>query len=455
MSFQSIDPSTGHSFGHFESLDRAALDAAIERAHAAFLHQRATPIDVRCETLLNVAERLDHERDALARLATREMGKTLASARAEVEKCAWVCRHYAEHAEAQLADEPIDTDAQTSTVRNLPLGVVLAIMPWNFPYWQIIRFAAPAIAAGNTTLVKPAPSVPQCGRAVERVFREAGFGEGVLQTILVETDDVEHVLDDPRVRAVTLTGSERAGREVASRAARRIKPSVLELGGSDPFLVMPSADLGAALDAAVFGRTQNNGQSCIAAKRFVVHEDIADAFVEGLAERFEALVVGDPSKDATDVGPLATEAIRDRLVEQVRASVDAGARVVTGCEPIDGKGWFYRPGILDDVPEGCPARKDEIFGPVATVLRARDLDHAIALANETRFGLGSAIFTADTHESERAIRELDAGATFVNGFVKSDPRVPFGGTKSSGYGRELGRDGLLSFVNRKTVWIEH
>ena len=454
MSFQTTDPTTGKTEKTFDGFDGAAIRAAIRRAHDTYSDFRNTPVTVRAETLRNVAERLDARRDELAALATKEMGKTIGEARAEVEKCAWVCRYYAEHAEEQLREEPIDTDAKATFLRNLPLGVVLAIMPWNFPYWQILRFAAPALAAGNTALVKPAPSTPQCGLAVAELFAEAGFDEGCLQTILVEPEQVESILDDPRVRAVTLTGSERAGSDVAAKAAARIKPSVLELGGSDPFVVMPSADLERALDAAVTSRMINNGQSCIAAKRFVVHEDVADAFTDGLVARVEALKLGDPSDENTDVGPIATAELRDRLADQVARSVEAGARVLTGCEIVRGDGFFYRPGVLTEVPEDCPARTEELFGPVAVVHRARDLVHAIALANETRYGLGAAIFTNDDAERERAIRDLDAGCTFVNAFVKSDPRVPFGGTKASGYGRELARDGLLSFVNRKTVWIE-
>ncbi len=454
MPFHTTDPTTGRTEKTFDVLDRDGIDAAITRAHDAFTGFRNTPIGGRAAGLRKVAEQLEARRDELARLATKEMGKPIAEAGGEVDKCAWVCRYYAEHAEEQFADEGVDTDAKASFVRHLPLGVVLAIMPWNFPYWQILRFAAPALAAGNTALVKPAPSTPQCGLAVTELFADAGFPEGCLQTILVETEHVESILDDPRVRAVTLTGSEAAGSAVAEQAAKRIKPSVLELGGSDPFLVMPSADLDAALEAAVTSRMINNGQSCIAAKRFVVHEDVADAFTEGLVERVEALKLGDPSEEDTDVGPIATAALRERLADQVDRSVGAGARVLTGCEVIEGEGFFYRPGVLTDVPVDCPARTEELFGPVAVVHRARDLVHAIALANETRYGLGAAIFSQDGAECERAIRDLDAGCTFVNAFVKSDPRLPFGGTKASGYGRELARDGLLSFVNRKTVWVE-
>ncbi len=454
MPFHTTDPTTGRTEQTFDVLDREGVDAAISRAHDAFAGFRNTPVTVRAETLRNVAEQLEGRRDELARLAMKEMGKPIAEAGGEVDKCAWVCRYYAEHAEEQLAAESVETEAKASYVRHLPLGVVLAIMPWNFPYWQILRFAAPALAAGNTALVKPAPSTPRCGLAVAEMFADAGFPEGCLQTILVEPEQVPSILDDPRVRAVTLTGSEAAGSAVAEQAAKRIKPSVLELGGSDPFVVMPSADLDRALDAAVTSRMINNGQSCIAAKRFVVHEDVADAFTEGLVERVEALQLGDPSDEDTDIGPIATAALRDRLADQVDRSIEAGARALTGCEIVEGEGFFYRPGVLTDVPEDCPARTEELFGPVAVVHRARDLVHAIALANETRYGLGATIFTQDDTEAERAIRDLDAGCTFVNAFVKSDPRLPFGGTKASGYGRELARDGLLSFVNRKTVWVE-
>ena len=453
MAIESINPSTGALIERFEPFDDPTIESALQRVSAAARRQRSTSIGERATNLLAVAALLEDEQEHWARLATEEMGKTLASARAEVAKCAWVCRYYAEHAEAFLADEPVASEAARSFVRHRPLGSLLAVMPWNFPFWQVFRFAAPALVAGNTALLKHASNVPRTALAIETIFRRGGFNPDCFITLLVGPEAVERLVRDDRVRGVTLTGSERAGRAVGGLAGRSIKPSVLELGGSDPFIVMPSADLDAAVAAAVTGRTINNGQSCIAAKRFVVHEAIYDAFAERFGDAVAALRVGDPLEHETEIGPLATAAIRGELDDQVRLSLERGAQRRVGAEPMTGPGFFYRPGVLERVPIDAPAYGEELFGPVAALFRVRDLDEAIALANATRFGLGSAIFTRDPAEIERAADEIEAGATFVNGIVASDPRLPFGGVKASGYGRELARDGLIEFVNRKTISI--
>ncbi|UCF67337.1 MAG: NAD-dependent succinate-semialdehyde dehydrogenase [Acidobacteriota bacterium] len=453
MPIQSVNPATGELIERFEELDDRALERALDRSVSAFEAQRATSFTDRASKMNAAARILEDERIAWARIATEEMGKTLKSAVAEIEKCAWVCRYYAENAERFLADEPIETAASRSFVRHLPLGPVLAVMPWNFPYWQVFRFAAPALMAGNTGLLKHASNVPRSALAIEDIFARAGFGEGCFTTLLIGSRRVERVLQEDRVRAVTLTGSEGAGRAVGRGAGDQIKHSVLELGGSDPFIVMPSADLDSAVEAAVMARTINNGQSCIAAKRFIVHERIYEAFTERFVTAFESLKVGDPMEESTDIGPLATEQIRDELDQQIHRTIDKGARRLTGAEPLAGPGYFYRPGILAEIPEDTPAFSEEVFGPVALLFRVRDLTDAIRIGNATRFGLGSAIWTTDEGEIERAFNELDAGATFVNTIVASDPRLPFGGVKKSGYGRELSRDGIREFVNRKTIVV--
>lgn len=453
MSIESLNPATGEVIERFDELDDQGLEQALERSVRAFHRHRDRGFGERARRMQAAARILEDEKESWARIATEEMGKTLASAVAEIEKCAWVCRFYADHAEGFLADEPIETGAARSFVRHLPLGPVLAVMPWNFPYWQVFRFAAPALMAGNTGLLKHASNVPRTALAIEEIFRRAGFEDGCFTTLLIGSGRVEKLLRDDRVRAATLTGSEAAGRAVGATAGDQIKHSVLELGGSDPFIVMPSANLDEAVEAAVIGRIINNGQSCIAAKRFIVHERIYDAFAERFVARFEALKVGDPMQESTDVGPLASAQIREDLDAQVQASVEHGAKRLTGAEVIDGPGCFYRPGILEEIPEDAPVRSEEVFGPVATLFAARDLDHAIEIGNATRFGLGSAIWTTDESEIERAIDRLDAGATFVNAIVASDPRLPFGGVKKSGYGRELSRDGIREFVNRKTISV--
>jgi len=453
VTIRSVNPTTGEVIESFEELPAEGVEEALDRAVAAFARQKMTSLEQRSHWLVAAADLLDAEKQAWARLATEEMGKTLDSAVAEVEKCAWVCRYYAEHAASILADEPVQTEAKQSYVRHLPIGPILAVMPWNFPYWQVFRFAAPAIMAGNVALLKHASNVPRTALAIEEILSRAGVPEGCFTTLLIGSSRVADVLGDERIRGATLTGSETAGRAVGAEAGGRIKPSVLELGGSDPFLVMPSADLDAAVEAAVTGRTINNGQSCIAAKRFLVHEGIYDTFAARFVSAFENLKVGDPLESDTDIGPLATAQIREEIDTQVRESLEAGARRLTGAEIMDGPGFFYRPGVLADIPERAPVYAEEVFGPVALLFRVRDLDEAIDLGNATPFGLGSAIFTRDEAEVERAIDGLEAGATFVNSIVASDPRLPFGGVKRSGYGRELARDGMLEFVNRKTISV--
>jgi succinate-semialdehyde dehydrogenase/glutarate-semialdehyde dehydrogenase len=400
-----------------------------------------------------LAEILEGEKEQFGRLMALEMGKLLRSGMDEAAKCALGARYYAEHAERFLSDEAAAIDGAQAFVRCHPLGAVLAIMPWNFPFWQVIRFAAPAIMAGNVGLLKHASNVPQCALALEDLFSRAGFPKGVFQTLLVGSDSTDQIIEDPRVAAVTLTGSEAAGSHVAAKAARLIKKTVLELGGSDPFIVLPSADLSDAVKTAVKARTVNTGQSCIAAKRFIVHERIYPEFTRRFVEAMSALRVGDPLDSQTELGPLATESIRQDLERQVRKSVEAGARVLTGGAPLDRAGYFYPPTVLAEIPESAPVFREEVFGPAALLFSVRNLDEAITLANDTTFGLGSSVWTNDPDERARLIDEIEAGQVFVNAMVASDPRLPFGGVKHSGYGRELGSAGIREFVNAKTVWI--
>lgn len=453
MPFESVDPTTEERLAAFPSLDAAGIDAALERARDAFGVWRRVPVAERAERLLALAELVERGKAAYGLLMTREMGKPLASAVAEAEKCAWACRYYAEHGAEHLAPERFESTGTHCWVEYHPLGAVLGIMPWNFPFWQAMRSAVPTVLAGNVFLLKHSPNVPQCAVALEGLFSRAGFPEGVFQNVFVEVEDIPRVLDDPVVQAASLTGSVAAGSALAAEAGRRIKTTVLELGGSDPFIVMESADMERAVATAVDARMWNNGQSCIAAKRMLVQSSIVDEFTERLVERVAALQVGDPREPEVEIGPLARRDLRDGVAEQVEATVAAGARVAAGGHVPDRRGWFYEPTVLTDVPDGSPATDDEIFGPVASIFPVADMDEAIERANATEFGLCSAIWTNDPEERARAVRDLEAGGVFINGMSASDPRVPFGGVKRSGYGRELGPHAIREFVNVKTVWV--
>ncbi|MET0398786.1 MAG: NADP-dependent succinic semialdehyde dehydrogenase [Longimicrobiaceae bacterium] len=453
MPIASIDPATGETLRTYDALTGAELEAKLRRADEAFREYRRTSFADRARWLTRAAGILEAEKDALGELMTREMGKPISAAIAEAEKCARACRYYAGNGERFLADEEVATDATRSWVAYRPIGPVLAIMPWNFPFWQAFRFIAPALMAGNVGLLKHASNVPGCALAIEDVLRRAGFPEGAFQTLLVGSEAVAGILDDPRVKAATLTGSTPAGRSVGESAGRNLKKTVLELGGSDPFVVMPSADLDAAARTAVAARTINNGQSCIAAKRFIVHARVYAEFERRFVEGMRALRVGDPMDPATQVGPLATKSIRDEVADQVRRAVEAGARVLAGGRAPDRPGWYYEPTVLTDVPRDSPVYQEEIFGPVATLFRADGVDEALRLANDTPFGLGSSVWTRDEGERRRFVEEIEAGMVFVNAMVASDPRLPFGGVKESGHGRELSVHGIREFVNAKAVYV--
>ena len=453
MPIASINPATGEKLKDFSALDDSEIEKRLSRAENAFRKYRRTTFTERTELLHGVAELLFQEKNKFAEIITLEMGKLFHDSVAEIEKCARGCRFYAENGERFLEDEVAQTDAAKSYVEYQPLGPVLAIMPWNFPFWQVFRFAAPALMAGNIGLLKHASNVPQCALAIEEIFCRAGFHDGVFQTLLIEPDQVEKVIVDPRVKAVTLTGSEKAGSAVASTAAREIKKSVLELGGSDAFIVMPSADFESALSTAVKARIINTGQSCIAAKRFMIADQIYDEFLNQFVARMRALKVGDPMDPATDIGPLATEQILRGVHDQVQKTIAAGAKLLTGGNRIHGPGFFYEPTVLVDVPKGSPAYREEVFGPVAAIFRVRDAHNAIELANDTTFGLGSSAWTNDREEKKLFASELDTGMVFINAMVASDPRLPFGGVKRSGFGRELGAAGIREFTNTKTIWI--
>ncbi len=453
MPIASINPATGETLKTFDSLTEPQIDEKLQRAAEAFTTYKRTSLADREAWMLRAAEILEAEKEDFARLMTIEMGKPIKGAVGEAEKCALVCRYYAETAKHHLADQPAETNATRSFVRFQPLGPVLAVMPWNFPFWQVFRFAAPALMAGNVGLLKHASNVPQCALAIEDILRRAGFPEGAFQTLLVGSEAVKRILEDRRVVAATLTGSEPAGRSVASIAGQQIKKTVLELGGSDPFIVMPSAKLEEAATTAVKARTINNGQSCIAAKRFIVAAEIYDEFERSFVEGMKSLRVGDPLDEATDIGPLATEQILKDVDEQVKASVAAGAIILTGGKKLDRPGNYYEPTVLVSIPLASPVSCEEVFGPVAMLFRVTNIDDAIDLANATSFGLGAAAWTNDLMEQERFAEELAAGAVFINSMVASDPRLPFGGIKNSGYGRELGEFGIREFVNVKTIWI--
>jgi len=450
MAIASVNPATGETIRTFEALDDAAIDAALARSVSAFRVNRSRSCGERASRLRRAAEILEGRKNELGRLMTTEMGKPVKAAIAEAAKCATNCRYYAEHAESFLADEPVKTDAKETFIRYEPMGTILAVMPWNFPFWQVFRFAAPALMAGNVAVLKHASNVPQCALAIEEVFRDAGFTDYEFQTLLIGSDQVERVIVDERIKAVTLTGSEPAGASVASIAAKHIKKAVLELGGSDPYIVMPSANLAEAVSTAVKARIVNNGQSCIAAKRFIVHESIADEFEKRFVAAMEALKVGDPLDEANDIGPLATPQIADDIEKQVHDSVAAGAQLLTGGKRT---GNYYAPTVLSRIPPTAPAAREETFGPVASIFRVPDISSAITTANDSPFGLGASVWTNDRAEMDRFIDSIETGQVFINAMVASDPRVPFGGTKHSGFGRELGVYGIREFVNVKTVWI--
>ncbi|MEY2511873.1 MAG: succinate-semialdehyde dehydrogenase / glutarate-semialdehyde dehydrogenase [Verrucomicrobiota bacterium] len=451
MPIASVNPATSETLKEFVPIDARDIEQKLAGADRAFGTYRHTSFAQRTNWLNEAANLLEREKAQLARIMTLEMGKLLRAAEEEITKCAKGCRFYAENAERFLAEREIPTETARNYVRYEPMGPILAIMPWNFPFWQVFRFAAPALMAGNVVLLKHAANVPQCALAIEDIFRRAGFPDGVFQTLLIETEAVRGLIDDPRIRAVTLTGSERAGSEVASAAARQIKKSVLELGGSDPFILMPSADLDVALKTGVAARIQNTGQSCIASKRFVVAEQVYDRFVADFVAKMESLKIGDPLDLATDIGPLATEAILKGVDEQVQKSIAAGAKLLTGGKRIDRPGFFYEPTVLAEIPRESPAYREEIFGPVACFFRIKDATEAIKIANDSSFGLGASAWTNDPAEKELLARELEAGMVFINSMVASDPRLPFGGAKRSGFGRELGAEGIREFVNIKTV----
>jgi succinate-semialdehyde dehydrogenase / glutarate-semialdehyde dehydrogenase len=454
MAIATINPATGEVVKQFEPLTDVQVDDRIAKAFEAFQSFRKTSFADRAKWMLKAGEILEAEKTELGRLMTLEMGKTFSSAVAEAAKCATACQYYAENAAKFVADEVIETSATKSYIHYQPVGIVLAVMPWNFPFWQVFRFIAPGLMAGNVGLLKHASNVPQCALKIEEIIVRAGFPSGVFQTLLIGASQVDRILNDPRVAAATLTGSEQAGIQVGISAAKRIKKVVLELGGSDPFIVMPNANIEEAAATAVKARVINNGQSCIAAKRFIVHEQIADKFEKEFVSRMQALKLGDPFDEKTDVGPLATpDAVKD-LDADVQKTLQAGAKLLAGGKPANGPGNFYLPTVLTNIPKDSPAYREEFFGPVASIFRVKNLDEAIAIANDSRFGLGASAWTNDAAERERLINELEAGMVFINQMVASDPRVPFGGVKASGHGRELGPYGIREFTNIKTVWIK-
>ena len=454
MAIASLNPATGELLKRFEPISDSEIENKLDRADQTFRTYRRTPFSERAKMMLRAAGILESEKIELGKLMATEMGKTLRSAAEEAVKCAWGCRFYAENAERFLADEVVPSNATLSYIRYEPLGPILAIMPWNFPFWQVFRFAAAALMAGNVALLKHAPNVPQCALRIDETFHRAGFPEGAFQTLLIEVEAVKRIVEDPRVKAVTLTGSVRAGRDVAAIAGAAIKKTVLELGGSDAFIVMPSADLDQAVKTAVTARAINNGQSCIAAKRFILHEKIAGEFTPRFVAAMESSRVGDPMNNDTDIGPISRDDLLGKLDDQVQKSVKLGAKVLTGAKILKRPGYFYAPTVLTDIPKGSPAFDEELFGPVAALFHVRNIDEAITVANDTKFGLAGAAWTRDRAEMKRFIDELEAGLVFINGMVASDPRLPFGGVKQSGYGRELGVQGIREFVNVKSVWIK-
>jgi succinate-semialdehyde dehydrogenase/glutarate-semialdehyde dehydrogenase len=453
MAIATINPATGETLQTFQPLSTAEIEQKLQLAVTTFHAEQKTPFAERARRMRKAAEILDRDQAKFGHLMTLEMGKPYKAAIAEAQKCASGCRYYADNAEKFLMDEMIETGAKKSFIRYRPIGPILAVMPWNFPFWQVVRFAAPALMAGNVGLLKHASNVPQCAMALQDIYLEAGFPPGAFQTLLIGSQQVDAILNDPRVVAATLTGSEQAGIEVGIAAAKRIKKVVLELGGSDPFIVMPSADLEAAVATAVEARVINNGQSCIAAKRFIVHESIAAGFEKKFVDRMKNLRIGDPFDEKTELGPLATASAVKDLDADVQKTVKAGAKLLTGGHKLDLPGNYYAPTVLTDIPKESPAYREEFFGPVASLFRVKDIDEAIRLANDSRFGLGASAWTKDDRERERFINELESGMVFINKMVASDPRIPFGGVKASGHGRELASNGIREFMNIKTVWI--
>lgn len=451
MPIETLNPATGETQKTFDPLTKEQIEACISKAAAAYTTHRLTSFKERAEKMRRAGELLIERKRELAVLMTTEMGKPVKAGIAEAEKCASACSYYADNAERMLMPREVETVGGAGAVYFQPIGPVLAVMPWNFPLWQVFRFAAPALMAGNVGLLKHSSNVPQCALAIEEILHEAGFEEGVFQTLLIGSAEIAAIIADSRIAAVTLTGSEGAGRSVGEAAGRALKKTVLELGGSDPFIVMPSADVESAASTAVTARMINNGQSCIAAKRFIVHRTVYDQFLERFVAGVKAVSVGDPMNEATQVGPLATSSIREELAEQVDKTVAAGAKVLCGGKKIDGKGFYYEPTVLVDIPKSSPADEQELFGPVASVWRANDIDHAVDIANSSRFGLGASVWTENPAERERFIRDIQSGLVFINGMVASEPGLPFGGVKDSGYGRELGDFGILEFVNIKSV----
>ncbi|MCO6474497.1 MAG: NAD-dependent succinate-semialdehyde dehydrogenase [Melioribacteraceae bacterium] len=454
MAIETVNPATGKLVKKFDEIDEKQINVLIETAHSTFLEWKETTFEFRKKLMLKAAEILRTKKTDYGRTLTLEMGKTLKQAEAEVEKCAWVCEYYADNAEKILSDEIIKTDASESYVRFDPLGVVLAVMPWNFPLWQVFRFAAPALMAGNIGLLKHASNVPMSAIAIEEIFKDAGFPNGAFTTLLIGSSKVEKVINHKYVKAVTLTGSEPAGAKVASAAGKKLKKSVMELGGSDPFIILSDADLQEAVDVGVTARLINNGQSCIAAKRFIMVEDIADEYEQAFVEKMKAVKIGDPMLEDTELGPIAREDLLIELDTQIKNSVKAGAKILTGGERIDMEGYYYPATVISNVQKGMTAYEEELFGPAAIMIRAKDEEDAINIANDTDFGLGASLWTKDITKAKSLARKINSGSVFINGMVKSDPRLPFGGVNISGYGRELSHYGIKEFVNIKTVWIK-
>ncbi len=454
MAIQTINPTNGKLIKSFQELNPEQVNEIIENVHNAYLSWRGSKFSERSKLMLNAANLLRENKKKYAETMTTEMGKPVKQAIAEAEKCAWVCEHYAENAESILANEVINTDASESYVQFDPLGIVLAVMPWNFPMWQVFRFAAPALMAGNVGILKHASNVPQTALLIENIFREAGFPENVFRTLLIGPNLVDEVIRNPKVKAATLTGSEYAGSKVAELSGKMLKKTVMELGGSDPFIIFADADLENAVDTAVTARLLNNGQSCIAAKRFIVVDEIAGEFEKKFTERMSSVKTGNPMDESTELGPLARKDLLIELHQQVKESVDLGAKILTGGEPLKSEGYFYPATVLTNVQKGMPAYEQEMFGPVAAIIKTKNEEEAIKIANDSEFGLGASLWTSDIEKAKRLSHKIESGSVFINGLVKSDPRLPFGGIKKSGYGRELSHYGIREFVNIKTVWIK-